>query len=101
VMVEEGVPLCYGLYNGLDIGCRNCKWSGDCYEFTNLISEERSDDSAMGMNENVKLYAIVGFDESRSGEENYFLCDGIADDVQVQPAIDYLKSKMNTRRGGD
>lgn len=34
--------------------------------------------------------AYVGFDESRAGEENYFLCDGVADNVQIQAAIDYV-----------
>ena len=44
---------------------------------------------------NLRIWAYVGFDASRAGEENYFLCDGIADDVQVQAAIDYVSSKRS------
>lgn len=34
--------------------------------------------------------AFVGFDPSKSHYVNYFLCDGTADDVQIQDAFDYL-----------
>ena len=34
--------------------------------------------------------AVVGFNANLSGRENYFLCDGTADDVQIQEAIDYV-----------
>jgi len=34
--------------------------------------------------------AFVGFDVTKSGYVNYFLCDGTADDVQIQEAVDYV-----------
>ena len=34
--------------------------------------------------------AFVGFDPSKNHYVNYFLCDGVADDVQIQDAFDYL-----------
>jgi len=37
-----------------------------------------------------KAKAVVGFNSNLSGRENYFLCDGTADDVQIQAALDYL-----------
>ena len=41
--------------------------------------------------------AFVGFDSSKSHFVNYFLCDGTADDVQLQDAIDYV----NALSGGE
>ena len=43
------------------------------------------------------VVAYVGFDESRAGEKNYFLCNGVADNIQIQQAIDYVASHS---RGG-
>ena len=34
--------------------------------------------------------AYVGFDVQKESIENYFLCDGVADDVQIQAAVDYI-----------
>jgi hypothetical protein len=34
--------------------------------------------------------AYVGFDECKESYANYFLCDGTADDVQIQDALDYI-----------
>jgi len=36
--------------------------------------------------------AVVGFNANLTGRENYFLCDGTADDVQIQAAIDYVSA---------
>lgn len=33
--------------------------------------------------------AVVGFNANLDGRENYWYCDGVADDVQIQLAIDY------------
>ena len=41
--------------------------------------------------------AYVGFNEALEPKVNYFLCDGTADDVQIQAAIDYV----NALGGGD
>lgn len=34
--------------------------------------------------------AFVGFDECKEPFTNYFLCDGVADDVQIQAAMNYV-----------
>ena len=37
-----------------------------------------------------KATAVVGFNSNLTNRENYFLCDGVADEVQWQQAVDYL-----------
>ena len=44
---------------------------------------------------NLRIWAYVGFDATRAGEENYFLCDGVADDIQIQAAIGYVSTKLS------
>lgn len=36
--------------------------------------------------------AFIGFDEQKDHFDNYFFCDGVADDVETQAAVDYVEA---------
>ena len=57
----------------------------------NLTQQLELTVSTLHMNE-TGAAAFVGFNDVSSSKDNYFLCDGNADDVQIQQAIDWVGS---------